>query len=85
MTQYFKAGVKEVWLVQPEDRTVEMDRVNLPEQGLTGEDQLLRRHSRALVWLSLICFPEPESPVILGFCPIRVGVQLCFSTFEIWS
>jgi Uma2 family endonuclease len=41
MTQYFKAGVKEVWLVQPEDRTVEIwTGPNLPEQALTGEDSL---------------------------------------------
>ena len=41
MTQYFKAGVKEVWLVQPEDRTAEIwTGPNLPEQALTGEDSL---------------------------------------------
>src|ERR1700733_8685282 len=41
MTQYFKAGVKEVWLVQPEDRTVEIwTGPKLPEQALTGIDSI---------------------------------------------
>jgi Uma2 family endonuclease len=39
--QYFKAGVKEVWLVQPEDRTVEIwTGPKLPEQSLTGTDSI---------------------------------------------
>jgi Uma2 family endonuclease len=42
MTQYFKAGVKEVWLVQPEDRTVEIwAGPKLPEQALAGQDSLV--------------------------------------------
>ena len=41
MAQYFKAGVKEVWLVQPEDRTIEIwSGPSLPEQALTGQDAL---------------------------------------------
>jgi Uma2 family endonuclease len=41
MSQYFKAGVKEVWLVQPEDRTVEIwTGPKLPEQALTGTDSI---------------------------------------------
>jgi Uma2 family endonuclease len=41
MTQYFKAGVKEVWLVQPEDRTMEIwTGPKLPEQALTGTDSI---------------------------------------------
>ena len=44
MTQYFKAGVKEVWLVQPEDRTVEIwTGPNLPEPALTGADSITSR------------------------------------------
>jgi Uma2 family endonuclease len=41
MLQYFKAGVKEVWLIQPEDRTVEIwTGTTLPEQALTGTDSI---------------------------------------------
>jgi Uma2 family endonuclease len=41
MSQYFNAGVKEVWLVQPEDRTVEIwTGPTLPEQALTGTDSI---------------------------------------------
>jgi Uma2 family endonuclease len=41
MSQYFQAGVKEVWLVQPEDRTVEIwTGPKLPEQALTGTDSI---------------------------------------------
>jgi len=39
--QYFQAGVKGVWLVQPEDRTVEIwSGPSLPEQALTRQDGL---------------------------------------------
>jgi len=41
ITQYFKAGVKEVWLIYPEDRTVEIwTGPNLPAPALTGQDSL---------------------------------------------
>jgi len=41
MSQSFKAGVKEVWLIQPEDHTVEIwTGPKLPEQGLTGTDSI---------------------------------------------
>ena len=41
ITQYFSAGVKEVWLINPEDRTVEIwTGPNLPARALTGEDSL---------------------------------------------
>ena len=41
MSQYFKAGVKEVWLVQPEDHSVEIwTGPKLPEQALTGTDSI---------------------------------------------
>ena len=41
MTQYFKAGVKEVWLIDPEDRTVEIwTGPTLPASALTGNDSL---------------------------------------------
>ena len=41
MGQYFKAGVKEVWLIQPEDRTVEIwTGPTLPEQALTASDSI---------------------------------------------
>src|SRR5207247_132581 len=39
--QYFKAGVKEVWLVDPEARAVEIFAgPTLPETALEGEDAL---------------------------------------------
>lgn len=41
MKQYFQAGVKEVWLIQPEDQTVEIwTGPKLPEQALTGTDSI---------------------------------------------
>ena len=41
MSQYFKAGVKEVWLIQPGDRAVEIwTRPKLPEPALTGDDSM---------------------------------------------
>ena len=41
MSQYFQAGVKEVWLVQPEDRTVEIwTGPKLPEKALTGTESI---------------------------------------------
>ncbi len=41
MAQYFKAGVKEVWLIDPEACTVEVwTSPTLPENALTGEDAL---------------------------------------------
>jgi len=41
MTQYFKAGVKEVWLIDPEERTTEIwTGPKLPEQALTGTDSI---------------------------------------------
>jgi Uma2 family endonuclease len=41
MSQYFKVGVKEVWLVQSEDCTVEIwTGPKLPEQALTGTDSI---------------------------------------------
>jgi Uma2 family endonuclease len=39
LTQYFAAGVKQVWLINPEDRTVEIwTGPNLPAPALTGQD-----------------------------------------------
>ncbi|MBY0506555.1 MAG: Uma2 family endonuclease [Bryobacteraceae bacterium] len=36
--QYFRAGVREVWLIDPEDRSVEIwTGPSLPEHSLTGE------------------------------------------------
>ena len=41
MTQYFKAGVKEVWLINPEDRTVEIwTGPTLPKPARTGNDSV---------------------------------------------
>ena len=41
LAQYFKAGVKEVWLIHPEDREVEIwTAPRLPEHALTGGDSL---------------------------------------------
>jgi Uma2 family endonuclease len=41
LKQYFAAGVKEVWLADPEDRTVEIwTGPKLPEQALTGTDSI---------------------------------------------
>lgn len=41
MAQYFKAGVKEVWLINPEDHTVEIwTGPTLPEPALTGSDSV---------------------------------------------
>lgn len=41
LSQYFQAGVKEVWLIQPEDRQVEIwTGPTLPERALAGADSL---------------------------------------------
>ena len=41
LTQYFTAGVKQVWLINPEDRTVEIwTGPMLPEPALTGADSI---------------------------------------------
>ena len=41
LAQYFTAGVKQVWLINPEDRTVEIwTGPTLPEPALTGADSI---------------------------------------------
>ena len=41
LTQYFPAGVKEVWLINPGDRTVEIwTGPTLPEPALSGADSI---------------------------------------------
>ena len=41
LAQYFKAGVKEVWLIDPEDRSAEIwTGPSLPERALAGADAL---------------------------------------------
>ena len=41
LKQYFAAGVKEVWLIDPEDRTVEIwTGPTLPETEFTGADSI---------------------------------------------
>jgi Uma2 family endonuclease len=41
MSQYFQAGVKEVWLIQTEDFTAEIwTGPKLPEKALTGMDSI---------------------------------------------
>jgi Uma2 family endonuclease len=41
LKQYFEAGVKEVWLINPADRTVEVwTGPTLPEPALTGDESI---------------------------------------------
>ena len=41
LKQYFEAGVKEVWLINPADRTVEVwTGPTLPELALTGDESV---------------------------------------------
>jgi Uma2 family endonuclease len=51
--QYFTAGVKEVWLIDPEDRSVEIwTGPSLPEESLTGD-----------AIISSVLLPEFELPL----------------------
>ena len=41
MTQYFAGGVKEVWLIDTEDKSVEIWMgPSLPDRAFTGEDAI---------------------------------------------